>query len=126
RQTGLPITDTRFWFLGPGPTIPRVRIFEALATLVPLDNPIPVVTFLSPARTRAGLGGITLTVSGSRFIGRSVVDWTGAARPTRFISNAKLEASITASDVGATGSAQVRVTTPSPGGGTSATAAFTI
>src|SRR5439155_16143198 len=56
----------------------------------------------------------------------SVVEWNGAARPTRFISNAKLEASITASDVGATGSAQVRVTTPSPGGGTSAAAAFTI
>ena len=103
-----------------------MRVFEALATLVPLDNPAPVVTTLSPVRTRAGLGAITLTVSGHGFIGRSVVEWNGVARPTRFISSSKLEASIPGTDVVATGTALVRVTTPAPGGGTSSALTFTI
>ena len=126
QTTGLPITDMRYWFFGPGATVPRVRVFEALSTLVPIDGPIPIVTSLSPVGTHAGLGAITLTVSGSGFIGRSVVEWNGAARPTTFISSSKLEASIPATDVAAAGTAQVRVVTPAPGGGTSSALTFTI
>jgi len=126
KATGLPITDTRFWFFGPGATVPRVRLFEALSSLVSIDIPAPLVTGLSPARTRAGLGAITLTVNGDNFVSRSVVEWNGAARPTKFISSSQLEASIPATDVSATGTAQVRVTTPAPGGGTSSALTFTI
>jgi hypothetical protein len=125
RTTGLPITDNRLWFL-PGATVPRVRLFEALRTLASIDSPVPVVTSLSPASARAGLGAITLTVNGSGFVSQSTVEWNGAARPTQFKSSSKLEASIPASDLSATGTALVRVTTPAPGGGTSSSMTFAI
>ena len=125
RTTGLPITDSRIWFL-PGATVPRVRLFEALQTLASIDNPVPVLTSLSPATARAGLGAVTLTVNGSGFVGESTVQWNGAARPTQFKSSSKLEASIPASDLSAIGTALVTVTTPSPGGGTSTSLTFAI
>ena len=127
RSTGLPITDDRWAFLGVvGATVPRVRVFEALRTLVPITSPPPTATALSPASTRAGFGALTLTVTGTGFNGSSVVEWNGAARPTQVISSTKINASISASDVAAVGTASVRVTTPPPGGGTSSALTFTI
>ena len=126
RSTGLPITDTRFSFLGITNTIPRVRVFEALMALAPVPNPAPAVAALSPVRIRAGSPSFTLVVTGSGFDGLSAVQWNGAARPTRFVRSTMLEATISAGDVASTGSAQVRVATPSPGGGTSSSLTFTI
>jgi hypothetical protein len=125
RTTGLPITDSRIWFL-PGATVPRIRLFEALAALVPIDGPAPILSGLTPASARAGLGSITVAVSGSGFIGRSTVQWNGAARATRFVNSSRLEATITAGDLAAAGTAQVRVATASPGGGTTSEMAFSI
>jgi subtilisin family serine protease len=127
RSTGLPITDGRWTFLGiPGSTVPRVRVFEALRTLVPIASPPPTLTALSPSSTRAGFGAVTLTLTGTGFNLSSKVEWNGAARPTQLISSTTLKATIPASDVAAAGTAQVRVTTPPPGGGTSSALTFTI
>jgi subtilisin family serine protease len=126
QNTGLPITDTRFSIYGIVQTFPRVRILEALATLAPITNPAPAVTALSPSEVRAGLGALTLTVNGTGFDYLSVVEWNGAARPTKVISGVKLQASISGTDVGAAGTAQVSVTTPLPGGGTSSALTFTL
>jgi hypothetical protein len=46
--------------------------------------------------------------------------WNGAARTTTFVSTSQLTAAITAADVANAGSASITVSTPSPGGGTSA------
>jgi hypothetical protein len=88
--------------------------------------PVPAVSTLSPASVVAGSAGLTLTVNGSGFVTSSVVRWNGASRTTTFVSATQLRANIAVSDLVTAGSAAVSVFTPAPGGGTSATASFTI
>src|SRR6185369_16434973 len=70
--------------------------------------------------------GFTLTVTGSGFVPASIVLWNGASRPTTFISTTQIRAAIGAADIVSTGTAQVAVRTPSPGGGTSGSLTMTI
>jgi subtilisin len=121
RQTGKPIVDTRS---GSPITVPRARIFQALASLTPIANPAPVVTSLSPVSARAGVASVM--VAGTGFNAFSVVRWNGSARPTSVISATKIRASIPASDLTAVGTADVTVFNPEPGGGSSFSLAFTI
>ncbi len=123
QQNGRPITDTRFFGTA---TIPRVRILRALAALVPIVNPSPTVTALSPEHTRAGSGTTSIAISGSGFNTFSVAQWNGLDRPTTVLSTVKLLASIPAGDLASAGTAQVGVSTPSPGGGVSSSLTFTI
>lgn len=119
RSTGVPITDTRPFF-GGGATVPRVSIFEALASVATVTHPTPVLVSFSPARLRTGASPVTVTLDGSGFNARSVASWNGAARPTTIVSTARLRAEISAADLAAGPSGQVSVVNPSPGGGTSA------
>jgi hypothetical protein len=88
--------------------------------------PVPVASSLSPSSAGAGTSGLTLTVSGSGFLSSSVVRWNGADRATTLVGTTQLRAAITASDLATAGSVPVSVFTPAPGGGTSATLAFTV
>jgi subtilisin family serine protease len=118
RNTGTPITDAR-----PGGTVtaPRVNVFEALASLVPIDNPVPSISSLSPDRAHATAPSFTLTVSGSGFNAFSVVRWNGEDRPTTVVNVTTLQAAIDESDINlpGAGSAEITVFTPAPGGGAS-------
>jgi len=91
-----------------------------------VSNPVPAITSLSPNTVKAGNVAFTLTVNGSGFIAGSVVRWNGALRATTFLSAAQLRAAITRPDVAAAGTASVTVFNPTPGGGTSNAATFTI
>jgi subtilisin len=125
QQTGLPITDDRL-FIGGGVTTPRIRIFQALATLTTVTNPVPAATAVSPTHVRAGSAALTLTVTGSGFDAFSVVMWNGTSRPTTAMDTGTLQASISAADLATAGTASVSVFTPAPGGGTSSSLSFTI
>ena len=116
RSTGRPITDTRWWSVGT--TAPRISVFEALATLVPINNPVPTLSSFAPARLRAGISPATLTINGSNFNVFSVVLWNGSPRPTTVVSTTQLIAAISSADLNAASSAQVAVRAPAPGGGT--------
>jgi len=89
-------------------------------------NPVPQIASLNPSSTIAGSQGFTLTVTGTNFTSDSLVLWNGNVRSTTFVSSAALQASIAASDIGSPGSEMVTVSTPGPGGGSSAALAFTI
>lgn len=89
-------------------------------------NPVPTLSALSPSSIIAGNQSFTLTVSGSNFVSNSEVRWNGLARPTTFLSTAQLTAVISSGDVAATGSTNITVFTPTPGGGTSNVLTFTI
>jgi hypothetical protein len=119
RATGVPTTDSRPIF-GGGAVAPRVSIFEALASVVPVTHPAPVLAAFSPARLRAGALPVTVTLDGSGFNARSVASWNGAPRPTTIVSITRLRVEISAADLAAGPSGQVRVVNPSPGGGSSA------
>jgi hypothetical protein len=96
------------------------------STSPPTQNPLPVLTSISPTSAVAGAPDFTLTVNGSSFISSSTVRWNGADRTTTFVSSTQLTAAISASDIAAAGSASVTVFNPTPGGGTSAAMTFTI
>lgn len=89
-------------------------------------NPLPGITSIAPSRATVGGAPFTLTVTGTNFLSSSIVRWNGSDRATTFTSATQLQATIGASDIAAVGSAQVTVFTPSPGGGTSAAAVFSI
>jgi hypothetical protein len=89
-------------------------------------SPAPTTVSLSPAAATAGGSGFTLTVTGTNFVGGSVVRWNGANRPTTYVSATQLTAAIPAADVATAGTAQVTVFNPAPGGGTSNAQAFAI
>jgi len=89
-------------------------------------NPIPALTFLSPASLTAGGAGFTLTVTGSGFVSASVVRWNGSSRTTTFVSATQLTALISASDIATSGRVQVTVFSPAAGGGVSSAVTFTV
>jgi subtilisin family serine protease len=118
RSTGLPITDDRFLF-GGGAVVPRVSILKALATLVPVTSPVPTLTSVSPSRMHAGMGPMTISLTGSGFNALSVASWNGTPLVTTTTSKTTIQATVpVALNTGT--SAQVAVTNPSPGGGTTA------
>jgi hypothetical protein len=63
-----------------------------------------------------------MTLSGSGFNVRSIAYWNGAPKPTTVLNTTQLQAEIAPADLAAAAgpAAQVAVTTPAPGGGTSA------
>ena len=89
-------------------------------------NPVPAITSLSPASVTAGAPVFTLTVNGTNFIGSSVINWNGSALTTTYINSTQLTATVSASLVTTAGTAAVTVVTPTPGGGTSNAATFTV
>ncbi len=108
----------------PGPV--TLGIFKDLGW--PTDNnPVPVLSSLSPSSAITGDAALTLTVNGSNFVGGAVVRWDGANRVTSFVSGTQLTATIPATDLATAGIYPVSVFNPAPGGGTSTTSAnFTV
>jgi photosystem II stability/assembly factor-like uncharacterized protein len=86
-----------------------------------IDNAIPTLTKLTPSSATAGGAAFTLTVTGTKFVSGSVVNWNGSPRTTTYVSATSVKAAILSSDITSSGTAQVSVTNPAPGGGTSAT-----
>jgi hypothetical protein len=92
-----------------------------------VNNPLPKVSSISPTSAAAGSGQFTLTVNGSNFVSCSAIQWNGTVLTTKFVSAAQLTATIPASDLASSGTADVTVFSPKPGGGSSSpTQAFTI
>jgi serine protease len=90
------------------------------------NNPVPVISSLSPSNAIAGSAEFTLIVIGSNFSGDSTVQWGGTDRVTTFVSFNQLTALITAADIATAGTGVVTVVNPVPGGGTSNSSTFTI
>jgi hypothetical protein len=91
------------------------------------NNPSPSTPTLSPSSvTASNLTDIEVTLGGSGFVVTSVAEWNGTPLATAYISGSKLVVLIPAGDIAAPGSAQITVTNPAPGGGTSSGATFTV
>ncbi|MBL8204134.1 MAG: putative Ig domain-containing protein, partial [Blastocatellia bacterium] len=89
-------------------------------------NPVPSLLSLNPTSAVVGSPGFSLIVNGTNFVNGSVVRWNGTDRTTTFISNSQLSARITAADVAATGTSQITVFSPEPGGGSSNSESFKV
>ena len=92
----------------------------------PPANPIPAIVSLSPSSATEGGSAFAITIAGYNFISSSSVLWNGSPRTTTYSSGTQLQAQVTAADIAGSGSATISVTNPSPGGGNSGSAEFTI
>ncbi len=103
-------------------------LVAATFTISAASNPAPTITSLSPSNTPVGQlpTNSLLTVNGTNFIATSTVSFNGNPRATHFVSASQLTATVLASDVATAGGIIVKVSNPSPGGGVSAGATFTV
>jgi uncharacterized protein (TIGR03437 family) len=78
-----------------------------------------LITLTAPSAASAGGSAFTLTVGGLNFVPGSQVLWNNSPRTTTYVNSEVLTASITASDLSASGTRQLSVSNPVPGGGVS-------
>jgi hypothetical protein len=92
-------------------------------------NPTPVITSIFPDSATAGSAMLTIDITGRGFLNKpaSVAMWNGSPRTTTFnASTGHLTITILAADVTSPSIGLISVANPTPGGGTSAGASFTI
>ena len=109
----------------PGPVnVTVVNPFPVSSTPAVFTIEAPSISALNPTSIPAGSSSFTLTVTGSRFVSASTVNFAGSAMVTTFVSNSQLTAQIPAGAVLNPGTVPVTVSnTPTA---TSAAANFTI
>jgi hypothetical protein len=103
----------------------------------PAVGTMPTIAQLNPDNATAGAAAFTLTVTGTNFGSKAVVNWNGVAQTsTTFVSGTEVMVAVPASAIMAAGTVQITVTNPGTpgtgmyGGGTAAATstpmAFTI
>ena len=95
-------------------------------TINPSQTPVPQVTMLSPSSTFAGGSSFSLQVTGINFVPQSIVTLNNANQNTLFVNGTTLFASINSTSIATSGTVQVGVVNPPPGGGASNTLPFLI
>ncbi|HMD01158.1 MAG TPA: hypothetical protein VKH37_13440, partial [Ferruginibacter sp.] len=104
---------------GGGSSVPQPFIISS-------NNPVPVLTALSPGNATPGGGSFTIVVTGTGFVNTSTVKWNGTALTTTYNSNTQLSALVPAANIASAGTATITVFSPTPEGGTSNSQPFTI
>ena len=86
----------------------------------PVAGTMPTIAQLNPDSATAGGEGFTLTVTGTNFGAKAVVNWNGVAQTTNttFVSGTEVTVAVPASAVMTAGTVQISVTNPgTPGTG---------
>lgn len=86
----------------------------------PVAGTMPAIAQLNPDNATAGGNSFTLTVNGSNFGTKAVVNWNGTAQTssTTFVSGNQLTVAIPSGMIAASGTVQITVTNPgTPGTG---------
>lgn len=99
------------------------------SSTTPTAGTVPAISQLNPDSATAGGEAFTLTVMGSNFGSKAVVNWNGVAQTTTYVSGVQLSVAIPASMIANEGTVQITVTNPAVAGtgiyGTGGTAAAT-
>lgn len=83
----------------------------------PTAGTMPAISQLSPNNANAGSAGFMLTVNGSNFAGKAVVNWNGTAQTaTTYVSGNQLTVAIPATMIANSGTASITVTNPATSG----------
>jgi len=84
----------------------------------PVAGTVPTIMQLSPDSASAGGAAFTLTVTGTNFGTKAVVNWNGVAQTTNttYVSGTELTVAVPASLIMNSGTAQITVTNPASGG----------
>lgn len=91
-----------------------------------VTNPAPVLTGLSLDTASVGEANLSVIAAGTGFMPSSKVRWGGIEVETTYVGPTQLSFVLSAGQLAAAGTFQVTVTTPAPGGGTSAARSFTV
>ncbi len=91
-----------------------------------INNPVPVVTTLTPDTVDEFDPDTVITVEGTDFVPSSIGRVAGANRATVFIDSTELQVTALAADLIPDGTRDIDVVNPAPGGGTSNAATLTI
>jgi glucose/arabinose dehydrogenase len=81
--------------------------------------PVPVATALTPASAPAGSLEVLMVVDGEDFVERAVVRWNGTDLPTTFVSDTRLHARVSQTELNFAGVAEITVRNPAPDSGVS-------
>lgn len=114
--------------------VPSVAVGSGLANYtityvdgtLTVNNLVPTTSSISPTSKNVGDVGFTMSVNGTNFVSTSVVQFAGSNRTTAYVSATQLTATIPASDLTATGTFNITVVNPAPGGGTSNPQVFAV
>jgi uncharacterized repeat protein (TIGR01451 family) len=90
------------------------------------SNPVPQITSISPGNLTTIGAGTLVTVAGTGFLSSSSVTWNGAPHASTYVSSTQLQFTVSASDVATTGSVQISVVNPGPGGGAASPSSVSI
>lgn len=84
----------------------------------PVAGTLPTIAELAPNSATAGGAAFTLTVNGSNFGSKALVNWNGAAQTanTTFVSAGQLMVAVPASAIATSGTVTVTVTNPGTSG----------
>ncbi|HEY3333403.1 MAG TPA: protease pro-enzyme activation domain-containing protein [Capsulimonadaceae bacterium] len=89
-------------------------------------NQIPVVSTISPTTKETNGDGFTLTVTGSKFVPSSTINFDGGSLPTTYVSDTSLTTFVPTKNLTYAHDATITVVTGVPGGGTSNVSLLTI
>jgi len=92
----------------------------------PPANPVPVISSISPANAAPSGPSFSLTITGTGFVGSSGAAWNGQLLGIVSQTSTEIVATVPAADIATAGTAQVTISTPAPGGGTSNSETFQI
>jgi len=101
--------------------------YSKKAAAPPTAGTVPAISQLSPDATTAGGPAFAMTVNGSSFSGKAVVNWNGTPLTSTTISAKQMTATVPATMIASPATVQITVTNPGTpgtglygGGGTSA------
>ncbi len=117
-----------FAFIAAGPGLTDQELYLGRSSIIAPQtvNAVPALAGLSPSSATAGSGALTVTLNGSNFLPGSTVFWNGSTLPVTYVSTTELSVSVPVSDLAQSGTVEVTVTNPTPGGGASSIQVFKI
>jgi len=90
--------------------------YSSKATTPAVAGTMPAISELAPASTTSGGPAFTLTVNGSNFSTKAVVNFNGTAMATTYVSTSQVMATVPAADVASPATDPVTVTNPATAG----------
>ena len=78
---------------------------------------MPAISQLNPDSTNAGAGAFMLSVNGTNFAAKAVVNWNGNAQATTYVSSRQLTIAVPASAVATSATVPITVTNPATSNG---------
>jgi hypothetical protein len=99
---------------------------ESISVTFTINNPPPVTVTINPQVLAAGSNALTLNVTGASFAPNSIVLVNGGSRPTTYRNSSQVQATLLPSDLQQSATLSIAVSSPPPGGGTTATLPLTV